>query len=474
MDDKVQMLTKNVDHLRQEVSEKNETIKKLIDVIDKTVKPKGLDETDEYNNSVAEYKDQITEENLEKQRKNITTRRRSKRNKPEETEIGDTAQSIVNQPSAQPFDEITFLRDEIRNKNKIIEFLTGRNTVDPTYRFIIDEEEDDDLEEQETVPIPMDDDSMMHDRTLEIMERLFIEEMQPTESTLHSIHETEIEFTQQSIDSLEEDVIITNETVDGTEERLMALVEERKSNEEHINQRMDKIEQMILQINKDDEMLSVAPWDKHSNGFASSYMKKNGHQPGKGLGKTGSGITEPISSEKKTLDAGATNSVTWPKGTILVAGASMIGGLEEKKMSRTGRVKVRSHGGATILDMRDHLNAILRKKPDHLVLHVHSNDAQNKDTSADDMFDQLMDLKAFAEDKVANIKVTLSLPIVRTDNNLANAKQIQLKNRLKRSGLEVIVNDDIEKDDLARKGLHLKNSGTRKLAKNIIDYLKSV
>ena len=356
--------------------------------------------------------------------------------------------------------EIKFLRDEIHNKNNIIEFLTGRNTIDPTYRSIIDEEEDDDLEEQETVPIPMDNDSMMHDRTLEIMERLFIEEMQPTESTLHSSHQTEIEFTQQSIDSLEEDVIITSGTAVGTEE--------------NINQRMDKIEQMILQINKDDEMLSVAPWGKHSNGFASSYMKKNGHQPGQGLGKTGSGITEPISSEKKTLDAGATNSVTWPKGTILIAGASMIGGLEEKKMSRTGRVKVRSHGGATILDMRDHLNAILRKKPDNLILHVHSNDAQNKHTSADDMFDQLMDLKAFAEDKVANIKVTLSLPIVRTDNNLANAKQIQLKNRLKRSGLEVIVNDDIEKEDLARKGLHLKNSGTRKLAKNIIEYLKSV
>ena len=200
---------------------------------------------------------------------------------------------------------------------------------------------------------------------------------------------------------------------------------------------------------------------------------KNGHEPGKGLGKTGNGIIEPIQAEKNTLDAKIDVS-TWQHGTILVAGDSMIGGLEEKKMSKTGKVKVRSHGGATIKDMRDHLNAHLRKKPDRLIIHVHSNDASNKETSADDMFDRLMDLKAFAEGKVPNMKVTFACPIIRTDSTIANAKQMQLRNRLKRSGLDIVVNDNIEKEDLARKGLHLKPSGSRKLATNILSYLRSV
>ena len=152
----------------------------------------------------------------------------------------------------------------------------------------------------------------------------------------------------------------------------------------------------------------------------------------------------------------------------------MIGGLDETRMSRAGKVKVRSHGGATIKDMRDHLNAHLRKKPDQLIIHAHANDAAIRETTADDMFDRLMDLKAFAEEKVPNIKVTFSCPIIRTDNVMAKAKQVHLKNRLKRSGLDIVSNDNIEEEDLGRKGLHLKPSGSSKLAKNIIDYLKSV
>ena len=90
------------------------------------------------------------------------------------------------------------------------------------------------------------------------------------------------------------------------------------------------------------------------------------------------------------------------------------------------------------------------------------------------MFDKLMDLKTFAESKVPNIKVTFSSPIIRTDNTTANNKQIQLKNRLLRSGLKLIENDNIDKEDLGRKGLHLKPSGSSKLAKNIISFLKEV
>jgi hypothetical protein len=164
----------------------------------------------------------------------------------------------------------------------------------------------------------------------------------------------------------------------------------------------------------------------------------------------------------------------WPKGTVLIAGDSMVGGLEGSKMSRSRNVQVRSHGGATIQDMRDHLTAILCKKPSHLILHSHSNDASNKNMTSDDIYEGLIDLKSFAESKVVDIKVTFSCPIIRTDNTIAHAKQVQLKNRLKRSGYEIIENNDITEQDLGKKGLHLKQSGSKKLAKNILNYLRSV
>ena len=94
--------------------------------------------------------------------------------------------------------------------------------------------------------------------------------------------------------------------------------------------------------------------------------------------------------------------------------------------------------------------------------------------TSDDLYDGLMDLKSFAESKVANIKVTFSCPIICTDNIIANAKQIQFKNRMNRSGLDIIEHDDISQDDLGKKGLHLKPNGGTKLAKNIINYLSNV
>ena len=85
-----------------------------------------------------------------------------------------------------------------------------------------------------------------------------------------------------------------------------------------------------------------------------------------------------------------------------------------------------------------------------------------------------MDLKTFAESSVPGIDVVLSCPTVRRDNGLANAKLVQVKNRLKRSGLNIIDNDNILYDDLSRKGLHLKPPGTRKLAANMIAYVRSL
>ena len=513
--DKIQLLTDQTSYLKKEIGEKSETIDKLIVLIDKFVHPKVDDDDDVYNRSVETYNIEVAEYNLEKQKKNITTRRRKTTDK-ETMSTSETERPTSHQVDSSK-DEILFLKEEIANKNRIIDFLVHQKTVDPMHRLILeDADEDDDDDEQER---PRDDEFPQHDHddTLEVMERLFINDgtvdltaddlshvsiaSSSTEKNPFDMTDGDDDLQAAALDVHAETLANLDETkTNGDDDPLVASLnshdetmepEEEPSND-HFNTRLDKIEQMILnintnnatnattmiptttEINNDDEMLNVAPWDKHSNGFATNYMIKNGHQAGKGLGKTGTGITEPISSEKKTLGARANNSVTWPKGTVLIAGASMIAGLDEKKMSGSGKVKVRSHGGATIIDMRDHLNAILRKRPDHLILHVHSNDASDKEVSSDDMFDQLMDLKDFAMEKVDNIKVTFSLPIIRTDNAIANVKQMRLKNRLKRAGLSVIANDDIDENDLGRKGLHLKASGTRKLARNIIEYLKSL
>ena len=159
---------------------------------------------------------------------------------------------------------------------------------------------------------------------------------------------------------------------------------------------------------------------------------------------------------------------------MLIAGDSMIGGLADDRMSKKYNIKIRSHPGATNIDMLDHLKPLLRKKPDHLILHTSTNDAVERSTSADDIYDRLIDLKELAESSVPAIKVSLSCPTLRHDDGMANAKLVQVRNRLKRSGLCIIENDSIIYDDISKKGLHLKTSGTRNLAANMIAYMRSL
>ena len=141
-------------------------------------------------------------------------------------------------------------------------------------------------------------------------------------------------------------------------------------------------------------------------------------------------------------------------------------------------MKVRSHPGATIPEMKIHLRAHLLKKPTHVILQVGTNDAVDNKLSSDEIFDRIMDLKVFVESEVPGIKVTVSCPLVRTDNARANAKLLQVKNRLIRSSengqVTIIRNDNIDESHLSDKGLHLKQIGTKELAKNMIAFMREV
>ena len=214
-------------------------------------------------------------------------------------------------------------------------------------------------------------------------------------------------------------------------------------------------------------------WPGFTNGFPVKMMDKWNWSNGRGLGKSENGITTPIDvpPNKPVKDA---NVVKWPENTVLIAGSSMIQGLDGKKMSRRFNVKVRSHSGATTRDMYDHLNALLRKEPQYLILHVGTNDASDKDTTADTIFERLMRLKLYAEYRVPGMIVTISCPTFRKDNSGANRKLCEVTYKLKRSGISIIDHDNITGEHLGGKGLHLNRKGVGTIAKNLIAFVKGL
>ena len=166
------------------------------------------------------------------------------------------------------------------------------------------------------------------------------------------------------------------------------------------------------------------------------------------------------------------DTALWPKNTILITGDSMLCGIEEKRLSKKFNVKVRPRQGANICDMYDHIYPYLRKKTKYIIIHISTNDTSMKDKSSEEIFDQLLELKRYIESKEYDIKVTISCPIVRSDNGLANLKIFHLRNKLKSANISIIDNENINYEYLGKKGLHMSSKGITRLAMNFIGFIR--
>ena len=160
----------------------------------------------------------------------------------------------------------------------------------------------------------------------------------------------------------------------------------------------------------------------------------------------------------------------WEDGVTLVTGDSTIGGLIGSRMAAAGNVKVKAHGGANIRDLYDHLEAHLSKKPSRLVIHIGTNNST--ELTSDEILEEIIDLDSWigkmTHEKVQRI---YSMPTVRYDQPKSILTIRHLQAKLRNSGLCYIDNSNIEKEHLSQKLLHLNNTGTRILAKNIINFL---
>ena len=181
-----------------------------------------------------------------------------------------------------------------------------------------------------------------------------------------------------------------------------------------------------------------------------------------------------VQSTKSSEEKHPVDIVThkWSKNTTLIVGDSMIAGVNETMISRKGRVvKVRPFSGPTIEDMYDYLKPILKKCPDNIILHVGTNNAARESPRV--VFDKLLSLKSFIEKTLPNCKISISHLIKITDNNEA-AKTVDKVNELLFTlQLDIVDNNNITKNELSRKGLHLNDISDGKLAVNFIRKIKN-
>ena len=162
---------------------------------------------------------------------------------------------------------------------------------------------------------------------------------------------------------------------------------------------------------------------------------------------------------------------TWPEGTLLFVGDSIIGGIDEKRLSGKQLVKVRSFGGSTIQDMVFYITPLLQKRPSVVVLHVCCNNS-NK-SRANEIIEGLTELKCYIEEQVEGVKVVFSTPTLRMDDRNAAKILDQVSGMLRDGPVPFIDNSNIDKSGLGQRKLHLNSKGTARLAMNYLNFLKS-
>ena len=120
--------------------------------------------------------------------------------------------------------------------------------------------------------------------------------------------------------------------------------------------------------------------------------------------------------------------------------------------------------------MYDHLKPYLKKKPTNVILHVGSNDA-TMEKNCDQIRNELLLLKGFILNALPGVNLYISCPTVRVDNLDAHIKLCKLA-RILKSGENFISNDNIDRYCLGKKGLHLNQKGSGRLATNYISLLR--
>ena len=105
-----------------------------------------------------------------------------------------------------------------------------------------------------------------------------------------------------------------------------------------------------------------------------------------------------------------------------------------------------------------------------MITYVGTNDALS--ITSREIQHNLLKLKSLVKEKLPQCKVWLSTPSLRTDNREATLTVSQLVNHLLNLNIAVICNRNIKNRHVSRKGLQLNDTGSKLLARNILEKIK--
>lgn len=179
---------------------------------------------------------------------------------------------------------------------------------------------------------------------------------------------------------------------------------------------------------------------------------------------------EYINTKKDTKET-VIHSETTQSATkkVFVCGDSMLNSLESNGLSsKRCNTQIRSFSGATSADLIDLIKPVIKKNPDHIIIHIGKNDLTKSNIDTTKNIEKIIDN---IQENNVDTKISLSKICLREDRKNVNKKRIELNKEIekivKNRGLTKICNENIDSSCLAKKKLHLNRKGIARLAKNI-------
>ena len=114
------------------------------------------------------------------------------------------------------------------------------------------------------------------------------------------------------------------------------------------------------------------------------------------------------------IQRGQITNNTWH--TTIIAGDSILKNLRGHKMSKVSQVKVSTFSGCTTKDLCDHVNPILRKKPDRLIIHVSTNSLRES-SSPTACAQEIIELARSAKNSSPDNDIVISNLIARSNDS---------------------------------------------------------
>ena len=142
----------------------------------------------------------------------------------------------------------------------------------------------------------------------------------------------------------------------------------------------------------------------------------------------------------------------------------MVAGIDEHKMSSKHLIKVKSFPGVICSDMYHCLVPILKIKPNHVTLHVGTNDVAHYEATK--IVDKLLELKSFIAEQLPTTHIVISHPIMRTDSKSLAMKIGDNQSHLCKLQINMMENGNINSNHLNSRALHLNGKGILQFTKS--------